>query len=370
MADLLRNSHRKTRFPAPDVISLASGDPGFATPAHIAEALSAAVAGGHTHYAEPYGDLQLRAAIVDEIKRRRGADFEIDEVVITHGATGALAAAIVACIEPGDHVLIPDPTYSLYADEVWIAGAEPVFLPLRPDFHLDLDVLEGAAGGARAIVLCTPCNPTGAVLRREELVAVAQLAERHDLLVFSDEVYDSIVYDGVEFTSVLEIPELAQRLVYVQSFSKKYAMTGWRLGYLAAPRPIAQAAARLHFALHGPLNAAVQRAGLAALTTPDDSQERFRVEYQDRRELVREYLESVPGVVVSVPEGGFHALVRYPLPIDSEEMMERCLAAGVAVSAGIEYGPHGEGLLRVSFGEGGSALQEGLARLRRALAAP
>jgi aspartate aminotransferase len=347
------------------VIKLNEGDPDFETPQHVRSALFEAVEAGHTHYVDSMGDPELRAALAADLLRRTGVSYAPEQVLITHGGSGGLAATILATVDPGDRVVLPEPTYSLYADLVALAGGQPAFCRLRSDdFHLDLDAIERVARGAKLLVICNPSNPTGAVYRRDELENLANLAERHDLLVLSDEAYDHIVYDNFKFVSMLDLPALRDRLIYCQTFSKVLAMTGWRIGYLAAPQAVIEAAARMHRTLVGSLNAAVQRAALVAVSTPTDWPERMRQEYQHRRDLVIEMLDGVDGINVLPPEGTFYAFVGSTSGVTSARLTALALKHGVAVRSGAEFGPSGEGYIRLAFSTETSQLKEGLSRLR------
>jgi aspartate aminotransferase len=362
-------SQRPSRRPGPGVIGLASGDPDFATPEYIRQALIDAISSGYSHYADGQGDSDLRAALASIASNTAGAPVTTDQVLVTHGGSAALTAAIVGTVSPGDRVLIPEPTYSLYADLTRMVGAEPVFIPQTADFHLDLDAIEAeAAKGAALLVVCHPCNPTGVIYWDEELRALGRLAQQHDFLVLSDEAYDHIIFGGHHFTSTLAIAELRERLLYCQTFSKTYAMTGWRVGYLIAANPITAAAARIHRTLVGPLNSAVQRAALAAVTIESDWPERMRIEYEARRELVLKLMADVPGVSIRPPEGAFYAFIRYGGSIPPLEVIETAYDMGVAVRAGTEYGPSGDGYVRVAFSTDRERLTEGMLRLRSLLA--
>lgn len=361
---IVAHSQRPASRPGPGVISLSSGDPDFPTPEHIRRALAEAIDAGYTHYVDNQGDPELRAALAARVTQIAGRPFSATQVLITHGGSGAITAALLATVNPGDRVLIPEPTYSVYADTLRLIGAEPVFVSQTSDFHLDLDALEFAAPGATMVILCHPCNPTGTVYRRDELEALAALAARHQLLVLADEAYDHIVFDGVEFVSTLAIPGLAERLIYCQTFSKTYAMTGWRLGYLVAPEPIIAAAATVHRTLIGAMNAAVQRAGVAAITIPSDAPELMRREYQARRELVLELLADLPCISIRPPEGTFYAFVRYEADLHPSEVVAKALAMGVAIRSGTEYGPSGAGHVRLAFSTDRTQLTEALLRLR------
>ena len=359
------SSQRPSSRPGPDVIALSSGDPDFDTPQHIRQALIDAIESGFTHYIEQQGDPELRAAIASVASKLTTTPVTEREVVVTHGGAGALTAGIFSVINPGDRVLIPEPTYSSYADLLRLIGAEPVFLAQTADFHLDLDRIRTEAPGARMIIICNPNNPTGVVYNRKELQEVAAIANEHDLYVMSDEAYEALVFDGVDFTSTLEIPELRDRLIYCQTFSKRYAMTGWRLGYLIAPADLATHAATVHRTLNGAGNAAVQRAAVAALTVPSDAPEQMRQEYQARREIVAELLAGTPGAEVREPDGSFYYFIKVSSPKAPEEILPVALDYGVAVREGTEYGPGGAGYFRITFATDRERLTEGVRRLRR-----
>jgi len=361
--DLARHSRRPTTRPGPQVISLAVGDPDFPTPEHISQALTDALAAGATHYAPQQGDPELRAALADQVSDTSGRRYEPAQVLVTHGSTAALASTILATVDPGQRVILPEPTYSLYSDLVWMAGGEVDFVRHLDDLHLDLDAIARAAPGARMVVVCNPCNPTGAVYTEDELEELAEIAEEHDLLVIVDEAYDHLVFDGVPFVSALEIEALAGRLVYVQTFSKTHAMCGWRIGYLAAGPEVVQAASRVHQTFNGPVNSAVQRAALVALVEPGDWPDRMRREYQARRDIVARMVASAPGVELEEPQGTFYAFLRYEADIPAAEVRRQALERGVAVRAGSEFGPGGEGFVRVSFSTSRELLVEGMERL-------
>jgi aspartate aminotransferase len=361
--DLQRRSLRPAVRPGPELISLAQGDPDFATPEHISQALTDALAAGATHYAQLVGDPELRAALAEQMTEVAGRPYGGDQVAVTHGASGALAAAILALVDPGTRVIVPEPTYSLYADLTWMAGGEVAFVPHQPDLHLDLDGIEAAAPDARLVVICNPCNPTGAVYTQDELEDLAEIAEEHDLWVVSDEPYDHIVYDGVDFVSALEVPALADRLLYVNTFSKTYAMTGWRIGWVAGPREVISAIGAVHRTINGPINSAVQRAALVAITEPTDWAERMRREYQARRDIVSRMVAGVENLELVEPEGSFYAFIRYGSDTPSVDVVARALEEGVAIRSGSEFGPSGEGYVRIAFSTGRERLIEGMERL-------
>jgi aspartate aminotransferase len=347
----------------PGIISLAAGEPDFDTPVEIVDAAVDALRAGQTRYTDPVGDVELRAALASIVGGIAGVPFAREQILVTHGASAGLAAAILAIVNPGDRVVIPEPSYSLYADLVELAGGTPDFVALRPDFHLDLDALARALPGARLLVLCTPGNPTGAVVTADEWARVGELVAAAQAYVLTDEAYHALVYGGPPFVSGLTVEALRDRLVYAQTFSKSYAMTGWRLGYLAGPRPIVKAAGVIHRAFNGTNNAFVQRAGLLALRDGAKNARAWMEKFTQRRALALERLRAIDGLSAHAPEGGFYIFVRYRAPIGSAELAARMIAAGVAIRAGREYGPSGEGYFRISFATSNENLAAGIDRI-------
>ncbi len=362
--DLAAHSLRPSRSPAPGAIRLHVGDPDFATPEHIVKAMFEAVEAGMTHYANWEGDPELRRAIADQAGALAAWEITTDNVVVTHGATAGITATFLASVNPGQRVLIPEPSYSFYVDAVRMARAEPVMIPPAPGFRIDLDALAAEAPGAHMVVICHPCNPTGVVHTRAELEAIVEIAERNDLLVVSDEAYSSIVFEGAEFVSMLQLPALRDRLIYLQTFSKKYAMTGFRIGYVVAPTAIAGGTLTVHRMMTGAVNTFVQRAALTALTVESDDPERMRREYELRRDLVMEATHGTPALELAAPEGTFYAFMRSTEGVTAADLFERARERGVAVRSGLEFGPSGEGAIRVSFATDRESLTEGIERLR------
>lgn len=352
-----------------DAVSLRSGDPDVPTPRHVVEAMGDALEQGYTHYAPHQGDPELRAEIADRLSAGSEARWTTDDVAITNGGSGAIHAAIVALIDPGDQVLVPQPTFSLYADTARGVGAEVTFVPLTADRHLDVDALRAAAGPrAKMVVLCNPCNPTGVVYTRAELEELAGLCAERDLLLLVDEAYDHVVFDGREHVSAVGLPDMADRTLLVQTFSKTYSMTGWRLGFLAGRGGMARAGMIVHDTAVGQVNAAVQRAGLVALRGSGDWTARMLEEYTRRRSLMCELLSAVDGLSWPTPEGTFHVLAKYRSPLPSRHMARFLLEHGVAVRSGSEFGPDGEGHIRISFTPNQDNIREGVRRLAAALA--
>ena len=360
-------SLRPKRKAGPEIASLALGEPDFDTPAPITEAAIAALRAGYTHYSDFSGDPELRDLLAQQLSAAAGLAYAREQIVVTHGGTAGLAATILAIVNGGDRVVIPEPTYSLYADVVQLAGAQVVHVPKLPDFHLDLERLEAALKGARLLVLCSPDNPTGAVFRRDELAAVAQMLADSDTLVIADEAYNTIVYGDRPFVSALSIGALLPRLIYTQTFSKTYAMTGWRVGYVAAPAPVAKAIATAHRTFNGSPNAVVHRAALEACRLGPKLAEPMLAQYALRRDYTIARVNAIAGLHAAPPEGSFYVFVRYDHDVPASELTDRLLDAGVAVRAGTEYGPSGEHHFRLSFATSRENLDEALTRLERAL---
>ncbi|MEV7084442.1 aminotransferase class I/II-fold pyridoxal phosphate-dependent enzyme [Streptomyces sp. NPDC093085] len=362
---------RRTQQPQSrgDLVSLAMGEPDFDTPAPVTEAAYAALRAGRTHYSPLLGESSLREALAEKLTGIAGAPARAADILITQGGTAGLAAALLAIVDPGDRVVVPDPTYSLYGDLVSMAGGTVVPVPLGPDLHWDLDRLATALDGARLFVFCNPVNPTGIVHTREELRTLAELLDGTSTLVVSDEAYADLDFTGRPFTSAISLDGLRERTVYCQTFSKSYAMTGWRVGYLWGPSDLIQASARIHNTFNGSMNTFVQDAALAAVVHGAADVARMRASYEGRREIMREALATVPGLTLSSPEGAFYQFPRYDLDLPSVEVVAALRTHGVAVRPGSEFGARGEGHLRLSYAAGPESIAEGVRRLAQGFAA-
>ena len=363
---------REVQAAGAQLVSLMRGEPDFKTPAHIVEAAAKALADGRTGYPDNRGELKLREAVALKLERDNGLRYDAgSEVLATTGATMGIYLALAALLEEGDEVLLPEPIYDAYHSPVRLAGGtvRPVASPIVGDrFVPDIDALEAACGPrARVLLLNTPWNPTGTVLTSEEIRRIQEFVERHDLYLLSDEIYEAITYGAVRHFSPAS--GLRERTILINSFSKTYAMTGWRVGYCAAPPALTQAMLLvLQQSSRGPATF-VQDAAALALTGPQDCVSGMRSEYALRREAVLRSLDGTPGCRVLAPEGGFFAMVDVSaLGLPSNEIRRRLLRdSGVVVMHGAAYGAAGEGTLRVSFGSGGQTLERGLERLRGGL---
>ncbi|HUQ91659.1 MAG TPA: aminotransferase class I/II-fold pyridoxal phosphate-dependent enzyme [Bryobacteraceae bacterium] len=352
------------------LVSLMRGEPDFRTPAHIVEAAERALRNGRTGYADNRGELPFREAVAAKLKFYDPAT----EILITTGATFGIHAALTALLNDGDEVLLPEPVYDAYHSPILLAGGVIRSVPsqiVNGRFTLDVAGLEAACTArCRVMLLNTPWNPTGTVFTREELEAIGEFVLRHNLILLSDEIYESITYeDHVHISPIALSPELRARTVLINSFSKTYAMPGWRAGYCAAPATITQAMFLvLQQSSRGPATF-VQDAATEALQGPQDCVAVMRQEYTNRRATVCRELSGMASCRVLAPEGGFFAMLDISaLHTPSNEIRRKLMREhGVVVVHGSAYGPSGEGTLRVSFASGGDNLTRGLEKLRAGL---
>jgi aspartate/methionine/tyrosine aminotransferase len=359
----------------PGASSLAVGEPGFATPPHIVEAANQALHDGFTKYSPNPGYLDLREAIAEKVERVNGYQADpATEIFVTVGAMQALALTFMVGIDPGDEVLLTDPSYTNFEATITLAGGRVVFVPTDPERgylpHVE-DLAAAVTPRTRAILVNSPANPTGAVYPRDLLHAIADICLRHDLLLISDETYGRLTYGDIRTVSPASFPGLRDRTVSIFSFSKEYAMTGWRIGYLTGPASMLQVMAPVQEAMASCVNSATQRAALAALRGPQDCVETMRRAYERRRNLVVERLGRIPGVRCPRPDGAFYAFpdVR-AVTRDTATLAERLLFDHrVVVSPGEAFGPQSGGFLRLSYATSDEDLAEGLTRLETGLAA-
>ena len=357
------------------VIHLEVGEPDFPTPGHIVEAGVRALRDGHTRYGPPAGLPELREAICTELFESRGVRAGPERIVVAPGAKPLVFYGILAAVSPGDEVLIPDPGFPIYASMVRFCGGIPVPVPprLSPEDDaraLDLDALERAiTPRTRMVIFNAPSNPTGAVVPPDDLRRLAALCQRHDLWVMADEIYRRISY-GPPPGSIAALPGMDERTIVVDGFSKSYAMTGWRLGWGLFPPALAPHAVRLMINSNTCTASFVQRAGLAALTGPQDPVREMTAEFRRRRDAFIARLRRIPGVRCSSPAGAFYAFpdVR-GLPVPAAALADRLLEEeGVAVLDGAGFGERGAGHLRFSFANSLANLEEAADRFGRLVA--
>jgi aspartate/methionine/tyrosine aminotransferase len=359
------------------IVSLMRGEPDFDTPPHIAEAAARAMTSGRTRYPDNRGELVLREAVAAKLSRENRVTYDpATEILVTTGATLGIYTALMALLNEGDDVLLPDPVYDAYYSPIVLAGGRPVPVPATIEngrFVVTVAAIENVlTTRSRALLLNTPWNPVGTVFRTSELEAIGDVVVRRNLALISDEIYEAITYDDARHVSPSSLSdELRARTVLINSLSKTYAMTGWRVGYCAAPAPVIESMFLvLQQSSRGP-STFVQDAAAAALTGPQSSVDAMRKEYARRRWLVLTALEGLTRVRALPPEGGFFAMVdARDTNVPSDEIRRRLLNdSGVAVVHGAAYGSAGEGTLRVSFASGGDTLTRGLERLRAGLEA-
>jgi len=354
------------------IVHLGIGEPDFDTPANICRAAEVALAEGYTHYGPPAGIPSFRALIALTWKAKRGFACEAANVVVTPGAKPVLFFAMLATLEPGDEVLIPSPAFPTYASVAEFLGARVVPVPLLPErgFDIDLDALrERLTSRSRMLVLNSPHNPTGGVLPRETLQALAAIAREKDLWVVSDEIYAEMSYDG-DSPSIATLPGMAERTVVVDGFSKTYAMTGWRLGFGIMPEPLARHMTALMNNSNSCTATFVQMAGEAALTGPQDEVRNMLAEFRARREVIVNGLNAIPGVTCTRPAGAFYVFPRIVCGgLTSVQIADQLLEqAGVVTIPGTGFGAGGEGHLRLSYANSRENLREGLRRMAEHLA--
>ena len=354
----------------PKVIGLHRGDPSFDTPAYIIEAAVDAMKHGYTHYPATQGDPQLREAIAAYQSKISGVEVSPSEVLLTNGGTGAIYSVMTGLLNEGDQVIILDPTYSLYSDVAKVVGAEVTAVPLTRSFKVDLDsVRDAVTSRTKMLVLNYPSNPTGQLLDQTELDGLAEIASQHDLAVILDEVYDQLVFTG-KHISGLGHPLLTERAILVNSFSKTYAMTGWRVGWVVAKGPTLKPISAINRTSVGYVNNIAMRAALAALTNESEDR-KWRSwmlgQYQAQREAMWEGLRSIPGVKVYELQAAFYAWVHYEAPLSAVEMMKYLYERGLNVRPGTEFGAMGEGHLRFTFAPSVETINQGIAIFRAAL---
>ena len=352
-----------------DVISLTVGEPDFSTPYHVREKGIETLEKGRTWYSPNAGFMQLRQAIAAYIQRRFGVEYTAaDEIMVTVGGSEAIDLAMRAAIVPGDEVLIPSPSFVCYAPLTTLAGGTPIPLNTRAEdkFRLTADALRAAiTPKTKLLILPFPNNPTGAVMRRADLLAIADVLRGTDILVLSDEIYGELTYGGEDHVSLASIPDMWERTVLVSGFSKAYAMTGWRLGYACAPAPIAKQMLKLHQYAIMCAPTTAQYAAVEALEHGADDVAAMRDEYDGRRRLIVDELRKI-GLDCFEPEGAFYVFPSIDCTgMDSEEFCTRLLREKkVAVIPGTAFGDCGQGFVRISYSYSVKHILDGLSGIR------
>lgn len=367
---LMMQRGRELQWAGHDVINLAGGEPDFDTPAHIMEAGIAAMRSGDTHYPPSHGSPELLDAIVGKLERENNVHVTPQQILVTPGAKWAIYVTLAVTTNPGDEVLVLDPSWVSYGPMVQLQRAVPVRVPLPgdSDFAITADLLRGyVTERTKLIMVNSPNNPTGRVLSRAEVDAIVTVATENDLYVLSDEIYEHILFDGAQHYSLAAEPGMAERTIIVNGFSKAYAMTGWRLGWLAAPAPIAKLARTFQTQSVTSASSFVMAAGVAALNGPQDCVGQMTAAYTQRRRFVLDVLEEIPGVECPPVEGAFYV---FPKLLQTEksslEVSEILLdQALVATTPGVAFGDAGEGHIRLSIATSMEELEKMAERLAK-----
>jgi len=352
-----------------DIINLGIGQPDFKTPSHVVEAATKALRDGHHGYTPSPGILPLREAVATDLLLRRGVEITPERIVVVPGGKVTMFFAILMFGEPGAEILYPNPGFPIYESVIQFSGATAVPTPLleERDFSFDAGaVLNQITPNTRLLILNSPANPTGGAVPRDEIdKLVAGLVDHPQVAVLSDEIYSRISYDGREHTSLLGYPEIADRLILLDGWSKTYAMTGWRMGYAVWPEALVEGATRLAVNCHSCVNAATQYAGIAALEGPQDAVESMVTAFDQRREVIVDGLNGLPGFRCRTPGGAFYAFPNIEeTGLDARSLQKRLLEeAGVATVAGTSFGHLGEGFIRFSYANSVDNIESALKRI-------
>jgi aspartate/methionine/tyrosine aminotransferase len=355
------------------VVHLEIGEPDFDTPANIKEAAKKALDQGFTHYGPAPGLPELRKAIAEHTSKGLGISCSPDQVVVTPGAKPIMFFTIMACVDPGDEVIYPNPGFPIYESVIHFAGAKPVPLVLKEEkeFRFDVGDLEKLiTRKTRMLIINSPQNPTGGILTKEDLREIAALAVRHNIIVLSDEIYRRILYDGFQHTSISTFPGMAERTIILDGFSKTYAMTGWRLGWGVMPEQLVPLVSQLQINSTSCTASFSQIAGVEALTGPQDEAERMVAEFKRRRDVIVEGLNAIPGFRCHKPLGAFYVFPNITgTGRNSRDLSDFLLnEAGVACLSGTAFGACGEGFLRFSYANSVENIRIALERIQASLA--
>ncbi len=353
-----------------DIINLGIGQPDFKTPGHIVEAAIKALHDGHHGYTPSPGIPQLRESVAQDLATYRGVNVAPDRIVIVPGGKVTMFFAILMFGEPGAEILYPNPGFPIYQSVIEFTGARavPVRLLEENDFSLDADtILSQITENTRLLILNSPANPTGGAASKSEMDRlVSGLTDMHpQVAVLSDEIYSRITYDDREHISLLSYPELDDRLILLDGWSKTYAMTGWRMGYAVWPEALVEGATRLAVNCHSCVNSAAQHAGIAALEGPQDAVDGMVSAFDRRRRLIVKGLNNLPGIRCCIPAGAFYAFPNITeTGLTARNLQDRLLEeAGVATVAGTSFGAMGEGYIRFSYANSIENIEQALSRV-------
>jgi len=354
-----------------EMVHLEIGEPDFDTPPNIVKAAINALKKGFTHYGPSAGLLDARKVFAEHITKDRGVEVKPENIVITPGAKPILFFSILALVDEGDEVIYPNPGFPIYESVINFVGAKPVPIPLREEkgFSFDVDELRTLVNDkTKLIIINSPQNPTGGMLTKKDMKTVAELADKHNAWILSDEVYSKIIYEG-KHVSIYDFPEVKDRTILLEGHSKTYAMTGWRLGYGIMPPKMAEAVSRLQTNSNSCTASFTQIAGMEALTGSQSKSRKMVKEFKMRRDLIVDGLNAIPGFKCLKPKGAFYVFPNITgTGFPARPLADRLLdEAGVACLSGTAFGEWGEGHLRFSYANSLDNIQEALKRIRNCL---
>ncbi len=358
-----------------DIISFGIGEPDFTTPLHVREAAKQAIDDGYTHYTPNAGFYDLREALAKKLREDNHIPVKPEEVIVTAGGSQALFSIFYILLNPGEEIIIPDPGFLIYDSQVTLVGGNPVHLPIREEnaFQIDPDELRRLiTPKTKAIIINSPSNPTGIVIKEEILREVAKIAIEHKLWIISDELYEDILFDGRKNISIASFPGMKERTISIFGFSKSYAMTGWRLAYLTCPEVLVDDIIKVQQNTAVCPNSITQRAALYGLQNKDETKieiEKMRNAYQERRDILIAGFDEIEEFSYINPEGAFYAFPNITKTgKNSEELsmylMEQC---GVVVVPGTAFGKYGEGYLRFSFATSIDMIKKGFEKIKEGI---
>ena len=358
-----------------DIISFGIGEPDFITPDHVREAAKQAIEEGYTHYTPNAGFADLREALSQKLNDFNHIPVKSGEVLVTSGGTQALFSAFYVLLNPGDELIVPDPGFLIYGSQVILAGGNPVFLPIREANHFQIDPNElekMITPKTKAILLNSPSNPTGMVINRDILEKVAEIAKKYNLFIISDELYEDILFDGRKHLSIASLPGMKERTISIFGFSKSYAMTGWRIAYIACPESLIQEMIKIQQNTAVCPNSVTQRAVLYGLQNPRETNlsiDNMREAYQKRRDVIINGFSEIEGFDCLSPEGAFYAFPNITKTGKSSEELSMYLLdeCGVVTVPGNAFGQYGEGYLRFSFATSVDMIQNGLEKIKEGI---
>ncbi|MDE0087583.1 MAG: pyridoxal phosphate-dependent aminotransferase [Candidatus Poribacteria bacterium] len=355
-----------------DIIHLEIGQPDFSTPMNVCEAAFKAMKEGHTGYCPSAGIPEFREVVAQHISETRGVEIHPDEVTVTPGAKPIIFFTILALIDEGDEVIYPEPGFPVYESVIDFIGGKAIPLALREevDFRFRIeDLVDAITERTKLLILNSPQNPTGGTLTAEDIAAIAELAQEHTFYILTDEVYSRLLYEGTH-QSILSLPGMQERTILIEGHSKTYAMTGWRLGYGVAPRPIADKITQLTINSNSCTATFTQIAGIEALTGPQTFVTQMVTEFRKRRDAIVEGLNAIDGISCIKPLGSFYVFPNVTkLPLSCETLADYLMdEAGVALLPGTAFGKYGDGYLRLSYANSLENIEKALHQIETAIA--